>query len=130
MTTKERNYTVLYNEARIAGLEAVRKCTPTPMVVGEPTTLFGNDVDYSKKTYFVADGVCGFAWINVKPGNSPFANWLKKTDKGKSSHYEGGVTIWVSEFNQSMQKKECYAQAFADVLRKSGIRAYAMSRMD
>ena len=30
------------------------------MVVGTPTTPLGNDIDYSKETYYVADGLCGF----------------------------------------------------------------------
>ena len=44
-----------------------KACTPTPMMVGEPTTPLGNDIDYSKDTWLVNDGVCGFAWINIKP---------------------------------------------------------------
>ena len=27
----------------------------------------GDDIDYTKDTYYVADGMCGFAWINIKP---------------------------------------------------------------
>ena len=30
------------------------------MVVGTPTTPLGDDIDYSKDTYYVADGMCGF----------------------------------------------------------------------
>ena len=41
------------------------RCTPTFMVVGTPTTPLGDDIDYSKDTYYVADGMCGFAWINI-----------------------------------------------------------------
>ena len=37
------------------------------MVVGTPTTPLGDDIDYTKETYYVADGMCGFAWINIKP---------------------------------------------------------------
>ena len=46
--------------------ECSNACTPTPMVVGEPTTPLGNDIDYTKETWLVNDGVCGFAWINIK----------------------------------------------------------------
>jgi hypothetical protein len=130
MKTKETEYQVIYNNARIAGIEAVQKCNPTPMIVGTPTTMFGNDIDYTQKTYYVADGVCGFAWVSVRPGNCPFANWLKKSGLGRPDRYAGGVCIWISEFNQSMQKKESYAYAFCSVLRNCGIKAYANSRMD
>ena len=47
----------IYSEAHSAGMAAGHGCTPTPMVVGTPTTPLGNDIDYSKDTYYVAD-VC------------------------------------------------------------------------
>ena len=125
-----KDFSTLYTEAHQAGLKAASACIPTPMIVGSPSTPLGNDVDPSKPTYFVAGGVCGFAWINVKPGNCSFANWLKKQGKVKERSYYGGVDIWVYDFGQSMELKESYAHAFAKVLSDNGIRAYAMSRMD
>ena len=65
----------------------------------------------------------------MSPGNCSFANWLKK-NKLAHKHYYGGVAIWVGQFNQSMQKKEEYAHAFASVLVDAGINAYVGSRMD
>ena len=123
-------FETLYNQAREAGLVAGAGSKPTPMVVGSPTTPFGNDIDQTKPTYFVEDGVCGFAWINVKPGTSAFAKYLVKSGKARSDSYYGGVTIWVGEYNQSMQRKEAYAHAFAKILSDNGIKAYAASRMD
>jgi hypothetical protein len=119
----------LYNKANEAGKAAAAKCVPNPMIVGQPTTLFGNDIDYTKQTYFVPDGVCGFAWVVIRPGNHPFANFLKKNKIAKPA-YQGGVQVWVSAYNQSMQLKEAYATAFAKVLQDAGIQAYADSRMD
>lgn len=119
----------LYDKARKAGLAAAEACNPTPMVVGQAASLFGNEIVPGTEEV-VADGPCGFAWINVKPGNSKFANWLKKNSLARADSYYGGVCIWVGEFNQSMQKKEAYAYAFANVLSDEGIRAYASSRMD
>ena len=123
-------FEALYNQAREAGLAAGAGSKLTPMVVGSPTTIFSNDIDSTKPIYFVEDGVCGFAWINVKPGTSSFAKYLVKTGRARSDSYYGGVTIWVSEYNQSMQRKESYAHAFAKVLSDNGIKAYAASRMD
>lgn len=113
------DYKAMFAKARAAGLKAAADCVPVPMVV------VGDGRVYAP----VMDGVCGFAWISVKPGNSPFANWLKAEGLARKS-YEGGVSIWVGEFNQSMAKKEAYAYAFAEVLRDEGIKAYAGSRMD
>lgn len=124
-----QNFDVLYNAANVAGQQAAEKCVPVPMIVGSPSTPFGNDIDPNKQSWFVPEGVCGFAWINVSPGNCPFANWLKK-QKLASKAYAGGVDVWVSAYGQSMQKKEAYAYAFAKVLSDNGVNAYSNSRMD
>lgn len=36
----------------------------------------------------------------------------------------------VGQFNQSMEKKEKFARAFAKVLTDADVKAYAQSRMD
>ena len=120
----------IYSEAHSAGMAAGHGCTPTPMVVGTPTTPLGNDIDYSKDTYYVADGLCGFAWINIKPARGKFVKFLKDNDIGRKDSYYGGYTIWVSAFGQSVTRKENYARAFAKVLGDNGITAYNMSRLD
>ena len=120
----------IYTEAHLAGMAAGNGCTPTPMVVGQPTTPLGNDIDYSKETYYDSDGICGFAWINIKPARGKFVKYLKDNDIGRKDSYYGGYTIWVSGFGQSLDRKSAYARAFAKVLNDNGLKAYAMSRMD
>ena len=100
------------------------------MVVGTPTTPLGNDIDYSKDTHYVSDGVCGFAWINIKPARGKFVKFLKDNNIGRKDSYYGGYTVWVSGFGQSLERKSAYAHAFAKHLDDNGLRAYAMSRMD
>ena len=129
MTLSAKQVDRLIAEAHEAGMAAGNAAAPTPMVVGTPTTPLGSDIDYTKKTYYVADGVCGFAWVTVRPGNSKMAKTLVARGMANKA-YGGGVSVWVHQFNQSMQRKEAYAYAFADVLRNAGIRAYANSRMD
>lgn len=119
-----------YNKATAAGRAAGQAAVPAPMVVGTPTTPFGNDIDPNEKTYYVADGVCGFAWVKITPGNCAFANWLKKNKLARTA-YQGGVDIWISAFGQSMQRKEACAAAMAKIFRDDlGVKAYAGSRMD
>jgi len=119
----------IYKKAHEAGLIAGETAGVIPMIVGQPSTPFGNDVDYSKPTYFVEGGVCGFAWIKISPARGAFVNYLKSIEVGSKS-YTGGFDIWVRGFGQSLQRKEAYAQAFTEILRENGINAYAESRLD
>jgi len=125
------NFEYIYAEARAAGLAAGKAAVPPVMVVQERASAL-DDESPVKKEWTVPEGPCGFAWVNVRPGNSKFANWLKKNGLARSDSYAGGVTIWVSEFGQSMVRKEAYARALAESLRGSlGMdRIYADSRMD
>lgn len=116
----------LHTEAHHAGLHAGMNCRPTPMGVVQ-TDIFGKPLP-GAHVEVVESGVCGFAWVSFK-GNTAFGRAMKKAGLARS-HYPSGLSVWVSEFGQSMERKEAYARAYAEVLRKAGIQAYAGSRMD
>jgi hypothetical protein len=115
--------------AHLMGMDAGRRVGVAPMVVGTPTELMGNEIDYSKKTYVVEGGVCGFAGVVIKPARGKFVSYLKSIGKG-NKHYYGGWYVSVREFGQSLVRKEAYADAFASVLKELGMRVYVDSRMD
>jgi hypothetical protein len=139
--------------AYLAGDLAAQNAIPTPMVVGTPKdlvgSLFGGDgggFDPNEPTYYVSEGACGFAWVNVK-GDRKFLNWLKGSVTSKypataalgdaareprSDSYYGGVSLWVGGYGQSVARKEAFANAFAEALRSSlpEVKAYGMSRLD
>ena len=48
----------------------------------------------------------------------------------RKDSYLGGVTIWIHEFNQSMNHKESFAMKLAEILRENGIKANDGSRLD
>lgn len=110
----------LFFKAHLEGLAAGEGTTPAPMGVVD---------EAHKKTWVVPDGMCGFAWITIKPGNSLAAR-IAKEDFDAHKAYEGGVQIWVHQFNQSITRKEAYANAFSAVLLSAGINAQAGSRLD
>jgi hypothetical protein len=124
-------------EADAAGKAAVENMKVIPMLVGQAKGLFSNEIDYSKPVEYVSDGVCGFAWVNILPeykGNTKLGKEERKvleacgfekdwTDTKKFSK-------WISDYNQSLQKKETYARVFAEVLSVKGIKSYAQSRID
>ena len=119
----------LLEKAHLMGMDAGRSVGVTPMIVGSPSTPFGNDVDYSKKTYFVESGVCGFAGVVIKPARGKFVSYLKSIGIG-NKHYYGGYYVSVREFGQSLTRKEAYASAYAKVLSEVGMSCYVDSRMD
>lgn len=125
------NFEAIFAEAQAAGKAAAEALTPSVMVVGSPSTPFGTDVDLTKEHWIETEGPCGFAWIDVtERKNSPFAKWLKANGYAKDAYDRKGVYIWISDYNQSMQRKEAHANAMAKVLRDHGIKAYAGSRLD
>jgi hypothetical protein len=130
MASRDREWQDLWEAAEAKGFAAGDAAVPAPMIVGDSVSLFSDEIDYTKKTFFVSEGVCGFAWIKVTPGTSSFARWLVKTGKSRGKAYGGGVDIWVSHYGQSMTRKEAFARAVTSVLREAGINAYAQSRMD
>lgn len=118
----------LYDQAHLAGLAAGRAAIPDPMFVqGQGRDENGAPIVINYPP--VLDGVCGFAWVTIRPGTSSFARWLVKNGYGRSA-YGGGVQVWVGYFNQSLTRKEAYASAFAKVLQEAGITAYSGSRID
>jgi hypothetical protein len=116
----------IYTTAREAGLAAAAAAQVQPMIIQQHKNMLDDNSPVVKQ-YFVSDGVCGFASVVVR--NIKFANQLKKLGIGRKN-YGTGWNISVSDFNQSLQRKEAYAYAFAGVLRAAGIDATVDSRMD
>ena len=121
---KKQTITVseLLKQAEAAGLKAGLEVSTNPVFYKDTKT---------GQVFDSAEGMCGFAWVNISPARGKFVNYLKKLGKGHKS-YHGGWDYWVSsqELGQSITRKEAYAQAFAKVLKEWGINCYASSRLD
>jgi len=122
-------------EASESAEQAVKACRPTPMVVGTPTTFFGNEIDESKPTYYIEGGVCGFASVVIKPARGSIVAELKKRKIG-SAHYGGGYSFSSWQLAPSIRRDQSYERAVAaargavDVLKKYGVNAYVDARID
>lgn len=117
---KEAAFLKLYDEANASGYAAAQAVTPEVMRVVNTQT---------GQVWVENEGMCGFAWVTVRPGNSPFANWLKKQKLGRTA-YGGGVCIWISAHGQSVDRKTAHARAMSRVLEAAGIQATSGSRLD
>lgn len=119
----------LWNKAYEEGMKAGQAHRPIPMVVQQHSNML-DDNSPVKESWFVEGGVCGFAWVVVKPGTSSFARWAKREKDAKRAYYGGIQVLWVSEFGQSYERKVAFARKFAEVLREGGVKAYSESRLD
>jgi hypothetical protein len=122
------DYKAIYEQAIQAGNEAGNAVNPTPMVVQQHRDML-DDNSPVVKSYHVSEGVCGFAWVNVK-ANTGFGKWLKKRGICKETAYHGGYNLWCSGFGQSYDRKCAWASAVSQVLNDNGIKAYYQSRLD
>jgi ribosomal protein L15E len=71
----------------------------------------------------------GRAWVCLKDARRSFARWLLRSGKGHRG-YHGGVHVYADISDQSMEKAEAYAEAFAEVLRENGIECSVVSAPD
>lgn len=131
----------LHDKAIAAGEAALAACVPNPMIVRQHQ----NPLDDGSKVvreFYVADGPCGFAWINCK-STDPFILALRKIGLAgrrndcsnvrfpwTRSDYEKAHIFWVFSGDQSIAKKEAFARAFAKVLQEGGVNAWMGSRLD
>lgn len=96
------------------------------------TDIFGNRI--SDRSYKM-QGLCGFAWVKIKPARGKMVSWLKKNNIGKTDSYAGGYMLWVggdipAGSTQAIQTKEAIASAAVKILQENGIRAWKESRLD
>lgn len=111
----------IWDEAYRQGIAAGQGAKPVPMIVSDPSA-------YTPNEWLVADGVCGFAWVQMA-GNSRFARWALKKGIASKAH-PSGIALRCRDFGQSMQRKEMWAYAVANYLRTKGIEGNVCSRMD
>lgn len=109
MATKNQDFQAIYNQALAAGQQA--------------------EADYVAKVG--EDDYCGFAWVEIPNGRSPFVSWCKKNGVG-SKHWKKGWQIYrcTGSYSQCMNVLETGAQAFAKKLQEHGIEAWMSSRAD
>lgn len=109
----------ILTEALVDADAAALEATCTPMYLTDGTT-----------SYTVNDGVCGYAWVNIKPARGKFVQLLKDSKIGSTDSYYGGYTVWSRANTQSLTRNEEWAKTFARVLNLNGIKATAASRID
>ena len=121
-TAREERYTLfarVWREAWEAGKQAALRHKPRSMIVMDSN---GTPIER------VDEGLCGFAWLNV-PGNTSFGKWLRKRDMARPD-YPTGLSVWISDYGQSYERKKVHAQVMSGVLSHYGIECRARSRLD
>lgn len=79
-------------------------------------------------------GACGFAWVNVKPGTSKLAKYLKANHGARKHYGSTGLVVWnpAAVTVQSIDVLEAGAFEFAKVLQQAfpELTIHANSRLD
>jgi len=101
--------------AHQAGRDAAEASRPQAMVVAQHQNPM-DDNSPIEMAWVVPEGVCGFAWVTIRPGNSSLAKYAVAHHGFRKAYY-GGVELWVHGYGQSMTRKEAYADAYAATLR-------------
>lgn len=111
----------IYDEASAAGRKAGDSAYVRPMVVTNRET---------NESYYIEDGVCGFAEVHITEARGAFVSWCKENDLGWKAYGSGYDLKIDGGYNQSLQRKEAFCSAFAAVLNSYGIDCRMTSRMD
>lgn len=124
----------IFVEAFEAGRQAAESAIPTAMVVGTAKSILSDQIDQTKQTWVVSEGMCGFAYVTIRPARGPMVTLLKARGIGWRGHY-GGWQCSATDFgsprsSQSYERAMAAADAAAGVLTKYGITAYADGRLD
>lgn len=74
---------------------------------------------------------CGFSKVVIHPARGALVSYLKRENIG-GSNYGGGyyVNNPSGHMTQDMSAKYAGSRAFAEVLKKYGVKCYADSRLD
>ena len=128
-------YDQLLEFAHYQGKKAGDAYQPVPMIVGQAKGILSDEIDYTKPTEYIADGVCGFAWVRTyEHGNGTFVNYLKAKGFAQKCYVGGGYYVKHANasglYGQGMQKKEAYCRAYAAALEEFGLNAQVESRLD
>ena len=126
---RDAGFLTLFLRADAAGRAAADATRPRAMIVEQHADVTDDSSPVSQ-SWYVPDGVCGFAWVSVRPGTSAFARWLVRHGVGTADRYAGGVTVWIRDYRQSYELKSAHAHAMAEVLRAAGFKATAHDRLD
>ena len=75
---------------------------------------------------------CGFAWVHIKPARGQFVKIMKELKMGRTDEFYGGYVVYnpSGNFCQNMDAKYEGAKAFANELKRHGVNATAIQRID
>ena len=113
---KYEKFQALYAKALEAGWKAFEDAKPVPMVVQQHASPLDDSSEVVQE-WHVPEGVCGMAWLTIRPGNTSFAHWAKKNQGARKAYY-GGLEIWrpVGGSTQSYERQMAGVRAMQDVL--------------
>jgi len=101
----DARWEAIYVLAQQTALKAMEECVARPLVV---------------EGHVYMEGGCGGAYVVIEDGRISFARWQKNGVGHR--HYQRGYSIPADQAGQSAESAKAYADAFARVLRRNGIK--------
>lgn len=125
---RHAHFDTVIAEAFAAGAAAAAAAVPTPMTVVESDPVSGLE---RGRAWYVSEGACGFAWVKFQGSvtNTSFGKYLVKQGHARKG-YPSGLQIWITAYNQSVDRKYAAARAMSEVFNRHGFACYADSRLD
>jgi hypothetical protein len=116
-TLREERFAETWKKACVAGQAAGDAAVPAP-VAWISVGLDDKPLPGAKPSY-VSEGLCGGAYIRVRPATSRFVRWLKKNGIGSKGVYGGWeFSVPYDYRGQSAERYAAQTNAACEVLRQ------------
>lgn len=110
----DARWQAIFAVAEHAARKAMEECVPKPLVLESQVYM---------------EGECGGAFVVIEDGRTSFARWLRKKGLGHRN-FQRGYSIAAEQTGQSAESAKAYADTFARVLRRNGIKCRSEIYLD
>lgn len=121
---------VIYNLAVWHAETASKNIVPHPVRWGSAKTIFDTEIDPDEPSWVEDEGLCGFAWVTIRPARGEFVKYLKSRGIGHKNYTGSGWTINTTTHDQSFERNEAWANSFCATLEEYDIHSTVTTRLD
>lgn len=121
---------VIYNLAVWHAETASKNIVPHPVRWASAHRWSDVGIDPDQPSWVENEGLCGFAWVTIRPARGEFVKYLKSRGIGHKNYSGSGWTINTTTLEQSFERNEAWANTFCAILEKYNIHSTVTTRLD